>query len=54
MKEKGYQRLQETFGGDKNVFHFGCADGFMSVYVCQNLSNFILDTHAIYWASVTY
>ena len=42
QERKITKRQEKTFGGDGYVYYFDCGDGFTAVYICQNLSNYIL------------
>lgn len=42
---KGFQgemtkEPEENLGDDGNFHYFDCGDGFMNIYICQNLSNY--------------
>ena len=39
---EGLQRDLRKLRGDRDVHYLDCGDDFMSVYICQNLSNYIL------------
>lgn len=44
MINKGHE---ETPGGEKYLHSLGCGDGFMSIYICQNLPNCTLQVQLI-------
>ena len=37
---RDYQGSQRNFEGDGYVHYLVCGDGFLLVYICQNLSNY--------------
>lgn len=39
----GYKREKGNLWVDGHVHSLDCADGFMDIHICQNLSNFILN-----------
>lgn len=36
--ERITKRHEETFESDGYVYYIDCGDGFMGIYICQNLS----------------
>lgn len=48
-REEGItKRCEEAFASDEHVHYFDCGDSFMSVYICENLSDCILQRYAVY------
>lgn len=45
---QGFKSHQKTFGGDRNVHCLSCVDGFMIIYICQHISNYILNTGSVF------
>lgn len=43
---------EETFGDDGYGHCLVCGDGFTGAYMCHNLSNYILQTCAVYCMSI--
>ena len=45
---------KKTFLGDGYAYYLDCDSDFTGIYICQNVSNCILQIHAVYYMSVTH